>query len=275
MYTSGQSGHPGQSGQSGGRQNVPGIYPNMPQVPGHVQQNSATTNFNHRSNQVYSTNHLQNKQPFPQPFPQQFPQPFAQPPTQPFPQPPTLMPGRAPNAVLTPVPTGKILPPPPPVRPVVDLTIPKQIDPTERKEKLVVDTQLWGSANTGIVLLFLVTLAAAVFVIPSNLRFFWVVFISLVVLELIAFLIYANVAENSSETAQVAARVLLYGQYILFCVTFVAILLVLCVKVYGILKTKTNIMSQNEVSGNEKVIEEVKRKLDDIKRKKTKFNPYS
>ena len=184
------------------------------------------------------------------------------------------MPGRAPNAVLNPAPPEKVLPPPPPVRPVADLTIPKQVDPTERKEKLMADTQLWGSANTGIVLFFLLTLASAVFVIPHNLRFFWVVFIALVVLELIAFFIYANVAENTSETAQIAARVLLYGQYILFCVTFVAILLVLCVKVYGILNTKTNIMSQNDVSGNEKVIEEVKLKLDNIKRKSKRSNPY-
>lgn len=229
--------------------------PAYPSGPGAVNygmgpSNPANPNINYASNSLNFPNHLQNKQ-----MP---------------PRPPMPMANHAGLPKLTSAPNEKVLPPPPPVRPVA-VHMPKEIDPTQKKkENMTTDVQLWGSANTGITLFFLLTLASAVFVIPMNLRFFWVVFIALVVLELIAFFLYANVAENSSETAQTAAKVLLYGQYILFCVTFVGLLIALSIKVYGLLNTKTNLFSQKEVSGNEKVIEEVKLKLDEIKRKKSK-----
>ena len=132
------------------------------------------------------------------------------------------------------------------------------------KESLTVDEQLWSSANTGLALLVLLVLASAVFVLPTELRFFWMVLMAMVVLEMIAFFIYANLAQNASSTAQMLAHVILYGQYILFCVTFMAILIALSVKVYGILNKKTNILRSNELSGNTAKLEEVKIKLGNI-----------
>jgi hypothetical protein len=106
----------------------------------------------------------------------------------------------------------------------------------------------WLNANTGMMLLFSTILASSLFVIPDNLKFFWMAFIVICFFEMVAFFLYTSFSEAAvgDETSGKIANFLLYAQYVLFCITFVSLMVVLLIKVYGFVNKKTNLLNKEE-----------------------------
>jgi len=106
----------------------------------------------------------------------------------------------------------------------------------------------WLNANTGMMLLFSTILASSLFVIPDNLKFFWMAFIVICFFEMVAFFLYISFSEAAvgDETSGKIANFLLYAQYVVFCITFVSLMVVLLIKVYGFVNKKTNLLNKEE-----------------------------